>query len=310
MPRQRDSKKQNKKKITSLSALNGSVRTTALGAGVFLGAGAFIWNVPTVEAGVTSGTPNVNLTPGGPRLQLRGRGPCVGIFCLDKRQQHFRQCAGQRLCRRRREAGALCRWHSPHVWPRGEMDHGRTPGRQREIPCGRTFWSRTYPGYEKPLKFGGLKIGGMKLGKAGKRKRGHAAIPHVRRGIFSSSSSSTSSGCCSSSGSSTSGFTHHGLLPNNQPFIDQYALFTFQNGPTTLYGWVELSLSIADSYGPNATPNLAVIAWAWDDTGRSLGPGIRRRPHLNPPPRSRPGSRRWLWARKVCAAGARRARPA
>jgi hypothetical protein len=283
MPRPRDSEKQNKKKIASLSALGGSVRTTALGAGALLGAGAFMLDVPTVEAGIISGTPNGNLTPGGPHFSNFGAGgPALDFFVSTNgnsisgnARANGSARAGAKLAH---YAGGTLRMFGQGVkWttagPLG--DHGN-------FLVGGRFWSRTYPGFEKPLKFGGMKIGRMGLGKGGKHgkgKRGHAGIPHVRPGMLSGSSSptssgSSSSGCCSSSpGSSTSGFPHNALLPNNQPFIDKYALFTFLNGPTTLYGWVELSLSIADSYGPNGTPDLAVIAWAWDDSGNSLPAG-------------------------------------
>jgi hypothetical protein len=288
MPRQRNSEKQNKKKLASLSALGGSVRTTgtgggkvigkkmaslsALGAGAFLGAGALMLDAPMAEAAVVSGNPNVTLSPnshfsnfgaGGPALQFfatsnggssNGLAVAGGFAGIGSKLAHY---AGGSL----RLFGQGAKWTT--AGPLGDNGNFLVGGR---------FWSRTYPGLAKNPKFGGMKLGRMRLGRGGKGKRGHGGIAHIGAGNLTTSTS-TSTPCCTTPTSGTSGVTHHGVFPDNPNFIDKYALFTFPNGPTTLYGWVELSLSIEDSFGPNGTPDLGVIAWAWDDTGRSLAAG-------------------------------------
>ena len=59
------------------------------------------------------------------------------------------------------------------------------------------------------------------------------------------------------------------------PFNDKYALFQFNNGQNTLYGWVQLSYAVSASFGPDPQfgPDLTIHSWAYDDTGASIAAG-------------------------------------
>jgi hypothetical protein len=59
------------------------------------------------------------------------------------------------------------------------------------------------------------------------------------------------------------------------PSRDGYALFAFDSGPDTLYGWIHLSLSINNQFGsdPALGPNVTIFDWAFDDSGQTLAAG-------------------------------------
>ena len=59
------------------------------------------------------------------------------------------------------------------------------------------------------------------------------------------------------------------------PFSDKYALFVIGSGPDTLYGWLHLSFSITNGFGPDPTfgPDLTILGWAYDDSGAQLPAG-------------------------------------
>jgi hypothetical protein len=52
-------------------------------------------------------------------------------------------------------------------------------------------------------------------------------------------------------------------------FGKEYALFTFTQGLSTYYGWVELGLSVTNSTGPDLT----IDSYAYDDTGAFIAAG-------------------------------------
>ena len=63
-------------------------------------------------------------------------------------------------------------------------------------------------------------------------------------------------------------------------FTDKYALFAIGSGPDTLYGWLHLSFSITDAFGPDPTlgPDLTILGWAYDDSGAQLPAGQTETP--------------------------------
>lgn len=69
------------------------------------------------------------------------------------------------------------------------------------------------------------------------------------------------------------------------PFSDKYALFVIGEGPDTLYGWLHLSFSITDGFGPDSTfgPDLTILDWAYDDTGAQLAAGQTTAPETTTP---------------------------
>ena len=171
---------------------------------------------------------------------------------------------------------------------------------------GGRFWSRTFP----EERLGGIgRIAGMgrmgRIGRIGKGRKGkrHAGIPGAVAGR-QTTSSFTSSPCCSSS-TTSSGNTHHGLNGKTS-FNNEYALFTFQNGSTTLYGWVDLSYAVTDSFGPNGTPDLTINSWAYDTSGAVLPAGDT----IPPTPEPATGIETGLAALALGAEGLRRWRNA
>jgi hypothetical protein len=72
------------------------------------------------------------------------------------------------------------------------------------------------------------------------------------------------------------------------PFADKYALFAIGTGPDTLYGWLHLSFSITDGFGPDPTfgPDLTILDWAYDDSGAQLPAGQTQTPTQTPEPAS------------------------
>jgi hypothetical protein len=64
---------------------------------------------------------------------------------------------------------------------------------------------------------------------------------------------------------SSGGVSRRGGPPHPLSYTDKYALFEFENGSNTYYGWVELSLQINGSNGPSgaAGPNLTVVSYAY-----------------------------------------------
>jgi hypothetical protein len=65
------------------------------------------------------------------------------------------------------------------------------------------------------------------------------------------------------SSSSTSRYAVHG----NPSFSDKYALFTFQDGGSTQYGWLELSNSVsAVSTEAGGGPLVTLVSYGYDDT--------------------------------------------
>ena len=177
---------------------------------------------------------------------------------------------------------------------------------------GGRFWSRTFP--EAEVGVGGIagigRIGRIgRIGKAGRGRKGKGRAGLLGAGVGRQSPSSyTSSPCCSSSPTASTGNTHHGVN-GNTPFSNEYALFTFQNGSTTLYGWVDLSYSVTDSFGPNGTPNLTIISWAYANSGAVLPAGDTTLPTPEPATGiatglaalalGAEGLRRWRKARKA-----------
>lgn len=88
-------------------------------------------------------------------------------------------------------------------------------------------------------------------------------------------------------GSSTRGGTPYTVhsTAGVGPFTDKYALFAIGGGPDTLYGWLHLSFSITDGFGPDPTfgPDLTVLDWAYDDSGAQLAAGQTTTPETTTP---------------------------
>jgi hypothetical protein len=63
-------------------------------------------------------------------------------------------------------------------------------------------------------------------------------------------------------------------------FSDMYALFNFDSGPNTLYGWIHLSFSVSPQFGddPSFGPSLTILDFAYDDTGAQLAAGVTSTP--------------------------------
>jgi hypothetical protein len=57
---------------------------------------------------------------------------------------------------------------------------------------------------------------------------------------------------------------------------NQYALFTFKPGSTTLYGWMQLSYSVTSGVGPVDAlgPIMTVTRWAYEDGGDVIAAGF------------------------------------
>ena len=69
------------------------------------------------------------------------------------------------------------------------------------------------------------------------------------------------------------------------PFSDKYALFAIGSGPDTLYGWLHLSFSITNGFGPDPAlgPDLTILGWAYDDSGAQLAAGQTATPDTTTP---------------------------
>lgn len=265
MPHRSDGKSL-RKKIVSLSAL---------------GAGALALGTGTAEAGILSGTPGATIGPGQSFSNFGAGGPGLKFFV---NSSVFGGSSGNANARASALNGAKLAYQNGgstvRLFPKGAKWTTAGPlGAGGNFLVGGRYWSRTFPDELRPAGIGRIgRIGKGGKGRKGKRGGGAGAL-RGRIGVSGSSSSSSSS-CCSSPASS-SGNTHHGLNGNTS-FSDQYALFTFLNGSTTLYGWVELSYAVTDSFGPNGTPDLTIMAWAYDDSGAVLGAGDTTSPTPEP----------------------------
>ena len=92
-------------------------------------------------------------------------------------------------------------------------------------------------------------------------------------------------------------------IGGNGPFDHEYALFSFNNSGITNYGWVELSLAIDSTHGPNVT----LEGWAYENTGALINAGDTGVPEpssfallgLGALALGATGVRRWRKARKA-----------
>lgn len=59
------------------------------------------------------------------------------------------------------------------------------------------------------------------------------------------------------------------------PFNNEYALFVFDQGGNTFYGWMQLSYSVSAQFGPDGAfgPELTIHDFAWDDSGALIQAG-------------------------------------
>ena len=124
---------------------------------------------------------------------------------------------------------------------------------------------------------------------------------------FSTYRSSSSSSGSGRSFTVTNTFAYR---TGNQPFSNKYALFEFESGPQTLYGWVQLSFTVNPQYGPSSAfgPDLIVQDWAFDDSGAVIAagdttstpePGTAASTGLAALALGAAGLRRWRQARKA-----------
>ena len=61
----------------------------------------------------------------------------------------------------------------------------------------------------------------------------------------------------------------------HQPFNNQYAMFVFDQGGNTFYGWMQLSYSVSAQFGGDAAfgPEVTIHDFAWDDSGAFIPAG-------------------------------------
>ena len=71
---------------------------------------------------------------------------------------------------------------------------------------------------------------------------------------------------------------------SNGNFTDKYALFKFQSGAQTDYGWILLSDSVTSAFGDKGTfgPNLTIVSYAYDTSGAEIPAGETSSPIPEP----------------------------